>query len=824
MTSSTTTQDNSSKNKNKNKKQDKTRSIYHQMGMGSFTQTPRSLPYADFLVPQTNRLGPSATAPPQASSSTSPGGILDQTQEWSMSGASGPFPPPSSSSGFPSFQLRKSQSVGKSTNTAAKKGIKSQFKKLRQKRDALAFITSGESDSEAGNVAAIFDAGLPQHPFRNIAYSYNNNTNGSNSRSKGTAAAAVAAGGENGGIGEGQQHKEPPAARFKDLFKNVGSGLGHHHSHSQSVSSARSPGIHPAPSPSPSLDLHYSSGGAGAGGPGGGGGTHMAGLMKPFQSRSGTLRLGDFLSGDDQPSTTPRFRIPAPGRRKKKFSKKFNSTTGYAPAATDDEDSPAPIRSATTMFSGTGGGRQRHHTHQDDVNPRRQHNHHTHKFLPTLPQLHYRHRSRSFDEGSRRDVEITWRLPPPTAAASEAGVHNISPALRDARSRADKSPGVLLAELEPLPTKIVHDLAAIKSHHHHSSPQSQQSGFQSQASSASVGPQNAFVTPSSTTASGFGSISLAPATFNTNSQNPSYYLNKQMVTTPLSQLQLKEQQQQQQQQQQHQYQQTTHHTRSEVNPAATFCSKSFLFKSYHNSKFRGHYVFRVVGDQLEYKRLPGALEESCAKYFLKADFTYRSLEGKAKAIKKERDEYKRGGGGTSRSQSQPQLLRQQQQQKQQQRHDSLPLSPKLTRTLSRGLDDYYGSTNSVATLSSFLKEGGGVSQGDSDRFLGSGGVGGGGSSSARTSMDKRRNSGDDILKSAVAWEYYNPYSTSAASTPMPTEVLRDRTWRRAVVAWRRELELFEPTVQPREQQQCPCEDIPRGTSIRPGPTQVRSTG
>ncbi|KAG0280486.1 hypothetical protein BGZ95_009973, partial [Linnemannia exigua] len=800
MTSSTTTNDNS--NKNKKKKQGKTRSIYHQMGMGSFTQTPRSLPYADFLVPQMNRLGPSATAPPQASSSTPSGAAaLDQTQEWSMSGASGPFPPPSSPSGFPSFQLRKSQSVGKSTNPAAKKGIKSRFKKLRQKRDALAFITSGESDSEAGNdneletttfntrgmtsrfatgmsdtsnnnsghtktksrqVAAIFDAGLPQHPFRNIAYSYSSNTNGSNSRGKGAAAAAATAGGENGGTGEGQQHKEPSAARFKDLFKNVGSGLGHHHSHSQSVSSTRSPVIHPASSPSPSLDLHYSSGGTGAGGPGGGGGTPMAGLMKPFQSRGGTLRLGDFLSGDDQPSTTPRFRIPAPGRRKKKFSKKVNSTTGYAPA-TDDEDSPAPTRSATTMFSGSGGGRQRHHTHHDDVTPRRQHNHHTHKFLPTLPQLHYRLRSRSFDEGSRQDVEITWRLPPPTSAASEAGVPNISPALRDAR-KANKDPGVLLVELEPLPTKVVHDLAAIKSHHHHHrSPQSQQSGFQSQTSSASAGPLNAFLTPSSTTASGFGSLSSAPAMITTNSQNPSYSYNQQMMMTPLLQLQIQEQQQQQQQ---HQYQQTTRHIRSKANPAATFCSKSFLFKSYHNSKFRGHYVFRVVGDQLEYRRLPGALEESCAKYFLKADFTYRSLEGKAKAIRKERDEYKRGGSGTSRSQSQPQLLHQEEQQPQQQQ-DSLPSSPKLSWTLSQGLGNNYGSANSVATLSSFLKEGGGVSQGDSNRFLG-----GGGGSSARASTDKRRNSGDDILKSAVAWDYYNP-STSAASTPMPTEVLSD---------------------------------------------------
>ncbi|KAF9911958.1 hypothetical protein EC991_001405 [Linnemannia zychae] len=758
------------------------------MGMGSLTPTPRSLPYADFLVPQNNRLGPSATAPPQASSSTSSGaaamaGVSDNGQEWSIAGASGPLSPPVfSSSTFPSFQLRKSQSVGKSN--PAKKGIKSRFKKLRQKRDqqdALAFITSGESDSEAGNdneqettafntrgmtsrfatgtsdtsngasttktksrqVAAIFDAGLPQHPFRNLAYNYSGNTSWSDSISKG----AAASGGDNGGAGEQQQqHKEPSAARFKDLFKNVGSGLsGQHHSHSQSVSAAGSPVIHPASSPSPSWDHYYSSGGTGAGGPGGG--APMTGLMKPSQARGTFPRFGDFLSGDDQPSSTPRFRIGAPGRRKKKFSKKVSST-GYAPAATDDEDSPAPVRSATAIFSGSG--RQRHHTHQDNSGSRRQHNHHTHRFLP---QLHYRHRSRSFDEGSRRDVEITWRLPP-AHVGQEAGSPNISPALRDAR-RANKDPGVLLVELEPLPTRIVHDLAAIKSHHQqHHPPQSQQISVQSQTSGVSAGPLNAFLTPSSTTASRFGSISSGPTmTHTNNSQNSSYYNSPQLMMTPLQQLQLQEQKQQQ-----HQHQQA--HIRSKADPAAVFCSKSFLFKSYQSSKFVSHYVFRVVGDQLEYKRLPEALEGSCSQYFRKADFTYRSLERKAKAIREERDERKRG---TSRSQSQPQLLRQQQQP------NSSPLSTKLTRTKSQELDDCYGSANSVATLSSFLKEGGGVSQGDSDRFLGGSSAG---SNSARASMDKRRNSGDDILKSAVAWDHFS-VSSSAASTPMPVEVLSD---------------------------------------------------
>ncbi|KAG0219395.1 hypothetical protein BGX33_002984 [Mortierella sp. NVP41] len=825
------------KNNNKKKKQEKSRPIYHQMGMGGLMQTPRSLPYTDFLLPQNNRFGPSATAPLVPQGAVTAAAISDHShhQEWAPSssssssaaamvaGASGPLPPPSSYSGFPSFHLRKSQSVGKSN--PSKKGIKSRFKKLRQKqgstsssRDQLAFITSGESDSEAGidhehetttfnargmtnrfatrtsdnnttttksrsrNAAALFDTGLPQHPFRSVSFNYNNNNHNIFSGGSTSKKSEAAGGGEHGGTE--QQHKEPSAARFKDLFKDVGSGLsGHHHSyshghsHSQSMSATGSPVIHPASSPSPSWEHYYPSGGGGAGA----GGAPAAGLMKPFQIRGTFPRFGDFLSGDDQPSatSTTRFRIPAPGRRKKKFSKKLNSTgsgsggggsgDGYAPAATDDEDSPVPTRSAATMF--TGSGRQRHRTQQEEVLvPQRQREHHNHHRF--LPHLHYRHRSRSFDEGSCRNVEITWRLPPISSgsAADAAGITNISPALRDAR-KTNRDPGVLLVELEPLPTKFVHDIAAIKLHHlhqqqqqqqqqqrqnhhhqHHSSTPSQQIYLQSQASggSGAGGPMNAFLTPSSTMASGFGSISSAPTTHH-NSQNSNYY-NPQLMT-PLQQLQLQEEQQQKQQHNHH-HQQA--HSKSKANPAAIFCTKPFLFKSYQSSRFRGHYVFRVIGDQIEYKRLPVALEESCSQYFRKADVTYRSLERKAKAIREERDERKRS---TSRSQSQPQLLHHQQQQ---QNQPPLPLSSKISRTRSQELEDFYGSGASepaVATLSSFLKEGGGLSQGDSSRFLGGG-------------TEKRRSSGHEILKSAVAWDYYDPAS-SAGTTHMPAEVLSD---------------------------------------------------
>ncbi|KAF9935062.1 hypothetical protein FBU30_008555 [Linnemannia zychae] len=756
---------NTSKNSDSKKKQEKTKSIYHQMKMSSLAQTPLN-----------HRLGYSATAPPQTS------------QLGADQGATGSLPPassqPLSSSTFPSFQLRTSQDTRKSGQT--NKGIKNRFKRLRPKQRSSSYspmhaVTSGESDSEACNdndqetvmyntrgmtgrfvaglsdhsnsntttftksksrqvAAGFFDGGLPQNPLRNIILNHSGTTGGSGgSFSKGSI---TGKGSENGGPGEGSHQfkdKKASAAPFKDLFKNmnVGSGIssGHHHSHSQSASAAGSPVIHPTSSPSPSWDHPSGSGTGGAGG------ASMIGLMKPFQARS---NIPIFLSGDDQPSNTPRFRMLGSKRRKKKFSKKFNSI-GYVPTETDDEDSSAAHGRSGTIF--LRNSRQRHHTHHDDVGPRRQHHQYHHQFLKNLSN---RHRSRSFDEGSRRNVEIDLRLPI-THIDMEKSQMNISPALREAR-KANKDTGVLLVELEPLPTKIVHDLAAIKSYHQHRDPS--QLHHINQTSCWNGSPLHAYLTPSSTAASGFGtSIASGSTTNNTNNHSP-------QMMTPLLQLQLQEQRQYQDRLQQQQSL-----LRSKADPAALFCSKSFLFKSYQNSRFRGHYVFRVVGDQIEYKRLPITLEEPCSQYFRRADVTYRSLERKTKAIREEQDKRKRNA---SRSQSQPQLhYNQQQSQQSQQLHQQYgsPISANLSRTKSQELDGFYGKADSdipVTTLSSFLKAGGGQSQGDSGRFL----------RGRRVTSDKWQSSGDDILKSSVAWDIYSP-SYSAIESYIPAEVLSD---------------------------------------------------
>ncbi|KAG0265531.1 hypothetical protein BG011_004559 [Mortierella polycephala] len=66
-------------------------------------------------------------------------------------------------------------------------------------------------------------------------------------------------------------------------------------------------------------------------------------------------------------------------------------------------------------------------------------------------------------------------------------------------------------------------------------------------------------------------------------------------------------------------------------------ARNFLFKSYQNSKFQAHYAFRIHEGQVEYCRLPLAMEQACSLYFREADVTYRSLEKKAKQWKKERN-------------------------------------------------------------------------------------------------------------------------------------------------------------------------------------------
>ncbi|KAF9190924.1 hypothetical protein BGZ51_008073 [Haplosporangium sp. Z 767] len=451
----------------------------------------------------------------------------------------------------PSTNLRKSVSVSK----PAKKGIKSRLRRLRQKQgsssretSANAFITSGESDSEAAfdvDPDAVFNSGgvvyrftpsttssskstfkRPKLPRHNISLPplppRGNSPHVCNSACNHNKGKQSTSGGE---YGSSENHKEPSSVRFKDLFKNVSLSHQHYTGHA---------------TVSPPVSDHADT---------------TKGIRRPLQTRGTFPLFGDFLSGDDQPSTsTTRFRLAGPGRRKRRFTKKSHSaTTGTvvpftSAAATDDEDSPA---------SRPGTRRQ---------GPLLQRNHHNphHTFLHHLQR---RHRSRSIGEDvSRedvpRDLDITWKP-----------ASRISASLKEARC-ANQDPNVLLVELEPLPTKFLNAFASL---------------------STSKGPLVTHITPSSTANAGQGLMNSVPTTL------------------------------------------CYHPQRSGPKCADILCTKTFLFKSYQNSKFQGHYIFRVVGQHIEYKKLPVALEQPCSQYFREAYVTYRSLEKKAKTLRQERE-------------------------------------------------------------------------------------------------------------------------------------------------------------------------------------------
>ncbi|KAF9572027.1 hypothetical protein EC968_010432 [Mortierella alpina] len=523
---------------------EKMRPIYHPFSnMGGFVQPSRSLSYAG--TPNT-RLG-NLTG---VSSSTT---FNDQNSHLAS--------------------IRKSPSLGK----PAKKGIKSKLRKLRQKQGSSsreaelnAFITSGESDSEAafdpepdtffnsGGIAHRFipsastsnskslkltrpklphqGASLPPHP------PHRHNTSNSISFAYGGKS-----GGASGGEHGSETQKDSSAVRFKDLFKNVG----------QYSAGAML-------SPSNTISEHHGVSAAG-------------GVSKPLQSRSTFPLFGDFLSGDDQPAATTKFRLTGPGRRKRRFTKKSHSAgggmlaTSRSAAATDDEDSGA---------SRSGTHRTPHH-HQSH-----------HNFLH---HLHRRHRNRTIGEDARPQAASLWKQ-----EQVEPQERPISSTLRDAR-QANTDPNVLLAELEPLPAQFLCDFAALSSrgtHGPHPHPPLPQV------------PLVTHITPASTAGSGLVALFSPPSA----------------TTTATAGTALGNQQN------------TGAQPRPLTGCPEAIVTKTFLFQSYQNSQFQGHYyLFRVIGDRVEYKRLPLTLKQPCSQYFHKAYVTYRSFDQKYKDLKEDRE-------------------------------------------------------------------------------------------------------------------------------------------------------------------------------------------
>ncbi|KAF9959004.1 hypothetical protein BGZ72_010444 [Mortierella alpina] len=533
---------------------EKMRPIYHPFSnIGGFVQPSRSLSYAG--TPNT-RLGNLTGAAPSTTCNDPSGNSPSQNSH--------------------SANIRKSLSLGK----PAKKGIKSRLRKLRQKQGsgsreagANAFMTSGESDSEAafdhepetffnsGGIAHKFipssttstsksskltrpklphqDASLPPHPPRrhntsnSISFAYSG-------RSGGTS------GGEHGP----ETQKDSSAVRFKDLFKNVG------------LTNQYSAGL--TLSPSNTVSEHYGASAAG-------------GVSKPLQSRGTFPLFGDFLSGDDQPTATTKFRLTGPGRRKRRFTKKSHSAAGgalagpWSAAATDDEDSG-------TSRSGTHRTPHHHHPH--------------HSFLH---HLHRRHRSRSIGDEARPQAAGLWKKD-----QVEPSERHISSALRDARL-ANTDPNVLLTELEQLPAQYLCDFAALSGHGTHGQHLQQH---------LPQAPLVTHITPVSTAGSGLAAM-FAPPSAATTATAPATLSSQQNSSAQ---------------------------PRPLIGCPEAIVTKTFLFRSHQNSQVQGHhYLFRVIGDHVEYKRLPVKLEPFGSLYFQKAYVTYRSLEKKYKAQKEDRE-------------------------------------------------------------------------------------------------------------------------------------------------------------------------------------------
>ncbi|KAF9091823.1 hypothetical protein BGX27_001958 [Mortierella sp. AM989] len=213
------------------------------------------------------------------------------------------------------------------------------------------------------------------------------------------------------------------------------------------------------------------------------------------------------------------------------------------------------------------------------------HNHHNqHSHHRLLQHLHPGRRSRSIDRGSAHNPAITPKQEP-----------IMSNALKEARE-ANRDPNVLIVELEPLPGNSQNSVAELPSktsyqlnHYHQQYPLH-----------LLYGPLSSYAAPSSIAGSTLTSGYCAPIGTSTNYQGN---------ITP-------------------------------YRPAAakysnTIVTKTFLFMSHENSKFQAHYIFRVVGNNVEYKKLPVALEQLCSQYFREAYVAYRTLEQKAKSLKED---------------------------------------------------------------------------------------------------------------------------------------------------------------------------------------------
>ncbi|KAG9068764.1 hypothetical protein KI688_011049 [Linnemannia hyalina] len=316
-----------------------------------------------------------------------------------------------------------------------------------------------------------------------------------------------------------------------------------------------------------------------------------------------TGAIVDLVSGDDQPS---KFRVSRMKRRKKKLTKKALNDGGSP--LSDEDDIPLSMR-VPNLKEQQLAPSSRHHRFMPHL-----HSHHHHRHRQLYSQLSGQRQG----QGERTNQPIVFQV--------------ASQALREARE-SNQDPNVLLAELEPLPAKSVEAITGLSGDTPLNATllPSAASTMQSTTSAATANlmmfpliPMMASIIPSSSMGSGTGSI------------NSSMFISTQ--------------QEKQQQQTSPRGNMTslsmTFASQAQYSPrrplqvagAHPLSERNFLFKSYQNSKFQGHYAFRIRGDQLEFGKLPVAYEQACAQYFREVDVSFRLLEKKAKDWRDQRKE------------------------------------------------------------------------------------------------------------------------------------------------------------------------------------------
>ncbi|KAG0280219.1 hypothetical protein BGZ95_010897 [Linnemannia exigua] len=355
----------------------------------------------------------------------------------------------------------------------------------------------------------------------------------------------------------------------------------------------------------------------------------------PKATSMSTGAIGELVSGDEQPSSSM-FSVSRMTGRKKKWTKKasIDGSGGGSPLS-DEEDMPLSMRVPKQKAG-----------QLPPVPPQRHH-----RFMPHLHRNHYYQMQPQPDvfpqlgPGGGVGLQGTRNLRRPEQQQQPIFFRIASQALKDARE-SNLDPNILVAELEPLPTKFVEAMTGLSGESPLSTTLTPSAAptMQSTTSVAAANlmmfpliPMMASVIPSSSMGSGTGSSvhssvfasaqqtaaqqqqqPISPRGINSNTASRSTTFST--LTSPPTALQPKS-------------------FRSlKVASADPLSERNFLFKSYQNSKFQGHYAFRIHEDHLEFGKLPQAFEQACSQYFREADVCWRFLEKKAKTWRDQRKE------------------------------------------------------------------------------------------------------------------------------------------------------------------------------------------